>query len=257
MYFNTRKIRLKTFLNLLLLITSSVTIAQQIDSAMFFNPLVDDITKKILPLEALIDSAIANEPLIKLEDLEIAYARYDIKSARRDWTKNFGFDADLHYGTYWYNDRDELTQLGRFYLNESRRTNYWFGIYVKFPIFYIIDRKNEINKKKKLVEVSMVRKQERIRQIRELVITTYNELVQQQNLLIIANDFRQFSMVQMQMAELQYLNREIDIADYTRLKDYQTRGDLNFAEILGRFNIAYTLLEEIVGIKFNLVNVLK
>ncbi len=103
----------------------------------------------------------------------------------------------------------------------------------------------------------MVRKQERIRQIRELVITTYNELVQQQNLLIIANDFRQFSMVQMQMAELQYLNREIDIADYTRLKDYQTRGDLNFAEILGRFNIAYTLLEEIVGIKFNLVNVLK
>lgn len=257
MCFNRRKISSKTFYCFLLFFISSVTMAQQIDSSMFFNPLTDDITKKILPLEALIDYAIANAPLVKLEELEIDYTRYEIKSARRDWTKHFGFDADLHYGTYWFDDRNELTQLKRFYMSESRRTNYWFGIYVKFPVFYLIDRKNEINKKKKLMEVSMVRKQERIRQIRELVIITYNELVQQQALLIIANDFRQFSMVQMQMAELQYLNREIDIAEYTRLKDYQTRGDLNFAEIQGRFRNAYTLLEEIVGIKFSLINVLK
>lgn len=231
--------------------------AQMIDSSIYFNPIKDDIAKKIPPLEALIDSAVANSPWVKWEELKAARVTYDIKTERRKWTEHFGIEGIFNYGNYFYNDRDELTRLDQFYLTESRRMNYGGGFYIRFPFYYIIDRKNNINKKKKELEVAMIQRDVRVREIREEVIRTYNELMQQQLMLKISNDYQQTSDMMMQNAEIMFLNGEIPPEEYNRQKDYQTRGAMSYAETLGRFNIAFTLLEELVGFKFNLINVLK
>lgn len=236
---------------------SENTYAQGIDNSVYFNPIKDDIAHKIPHLEALIDSAIANSPTVKWEELKAARVVYDIKTERRKWTEHFGIDGIFNYGNYFYNDRDELTRLNQFYLTESRRLNYGGGFYLRFPFYFLIDRKNNINKKKKELEIAIIQREVRIKEIRKEVIRTFNELMQQQNMLQISNDYQQTSDMMMQNAEIMFLNGEIPPEEYNRQKDYQTRGAQAYAETLGRFNIAFTMLEELVGFKFNLINVLK
>ena len=236
---------------------TSVSFAQMIDSSMLFNPIRDDIAKKLPPLEALIDSAVQHSPQIKLEELQADLTRYEITSARREWLRHWGLDMVANYGNYLYNDRDELTRLDRFYLSESRRLNYGAGVYVRIPVFYFVDRKNEINKKRKLLEIAIVNREVHVRDIRQIVIATYNTLMQQQHILRITNDYQQVADMMMRNAENMFLNGEIPPEEYARQKDYQTRGATDYALTIGRFNNAYTLLEELVGIRFNLINVLK
>lgn len=230
--------------------------SQQIDSTVYYNPLTDDIATKLPPLEALIDSAIANSPLVRIEELEADYNRYEIKTAKRNWMRNIYLDMEFDAGDWNYWDRDEQFELGeRFYFSESRRLSYYAGFSVRFPLKDIVDRRNEINKRKKQTEISLVRRQQRVREIRELVITTYNELIQQQNLLRISNEYQQYADIYMPIAEMEFKNGEIPASELQRLKDYQTRGQLAFADIIKAFNDAYWRLEEIVGMKFNLINV--
>ncbi|MCD4773529.1 MAG: TolC family protein [Bacteroidales bacterium] len=245
------------FIFVLLAINITVGYSQEVDSSLYFNPITDDIQNKILPLEALIDSAIKNDPRVKLEALRVDYERYKVLSARRDWTRNLGFQGNLDYGNYYYYDRDELTRIDRFYLTESRRTNAAIGVYLRIPLLFIIDRRNEINKAKKMVEIMMMDRRTKIRVVRREVVEAYNSMLEQQALIRISNDYQQYSLVEMGMAELEFINGEIPASELTRLKDYQTQRYIAFAQSIWRFNYYLELLEEIVGIRFNLINKLK
>ncbi len=242
---------------ILLTISVSVSYSQDVDTSLFFNPITDDIQNKILPLEALIDSAIKNDPRIKLEALQIDYERYQITTARLDWTRNLGFQGDFTYGNLYYYDRDELTRLDRFYLTESRRTNIGAGLWFRFPLYSLVNRRTEIHKRKKAVEISMMRRNVQIRVVRREVVEAYNNMLEHQALIRISNEYQQYSIVEISMAELEFLNGEITASELTRLKDFQTQRFLAFAESVWRFNYYLELLEEIVGVRFNLINKLK
>lgn len=248
---------LKSIFIVFILFMSQFLSAQEIDSSLYFNPIRDDIAKKLPPLEALIDSAIEHSPLVKIEELQAAWERYEIITAKREWLRHWGLNGEVNVGNWTYRDRDELTRRDRFYDSESRRTNYVAGVYVRIPIIYLVDRKNEINKKKKLLEISIVSREVVVREIRKLVIDTYTTLMQEQSILKITNDYQQVADMMMRNANNQFLNGEIPPEELARQKDYQTRGAADYALTIGRFNRAYTLLEEIVGIRFNLINVIK
>ncbi len=242
----------------ILILTNCLGIhAQRIDSSRYFNPITDDIAKKLPPLQALIDSALENSPQIKIEELTADYNYYEVKSARNNWLRNFYIDAEFDAGDWFYKDRNEQFQDFGWYRYQSRRLSYYGGFSIRFPLVDIFDRRNQINMKKKLMEVSMMRKEQRVREVRELVITTYNELIQQQRLLRISNEYQQYAKVYMPIAEMEFKNGEIPASELQRLKDYQTRGAIQFMDIIKDFNDAYWRLEEIVGMKFNLINVLR
>lgn len=239
----------------LILIVGYFQAFSQRDTSRYYNPITDDIATKLPPLEALIDSAIANSPQIKIEELDANYSMYEVKSAKIDWLRHFYLDFEFDAGDWTYYDRDEFMPEQRFYLSESRRIATYGGFSVRFPLHAIFDRRNEINRKKKLTEMAMARREWRVRQIRELVVTTYNELIQQQELLRVSNEYQQFGDIYMPIAEMEFKNGEIPASELQRLKDYQTRGAMAFKDIIKRFNDAYWRLEEIVGMKFNLINV--
>lgn len=231
--------------------------AQAIDSSLFFDPITDDIRNRIPPLEALIDSAIANSPQITIEELKAAAVKYEIISARREWTKYFEIIGYSNAGLWLRHERNELSGLSDFYLTESRRQAFNAGFTIKLPLYNLIDRKNNINKEKKKLEIAIVQREVIVKEIRKIVIATYNELIQLQDRMKISNDYQQTSDMMMQNAEIMFLNGEIPPEEFNRQKDYQTRGALEYAANIGNFNNAYTLLEELVGFRFNLINVLK
>ncbi len=249
-----RTLRINLLILLAFLYVNSFS--QAFDSTRYFNPITDDIAKKLPPLQALIDSAIVNSPFVKIEELNADYYTYEMISAKKKWLNHFYVDAEFNTGNWLFTDRNEQLPAIGWYNYESRRTNYLIGASIRFPLMDIFDRRNQINTKKKQVEIQLTMREHRIREVREAVVTTYNTLIQQQNLLRISNEYQQYANIYMPIAELEFKNGEIPASELQRLKDYQTRGELAFAGIIKEFNDAYWRLEEIVGMKFNLINVL-
>ena len=228
-----------------------------VDSSLYYNPVKDDIRKKIPPLEMLISEAIKNSPSIKVEELKADKVVYEIRTEKRKWAEHLGIEGTVNYGHWYYNDRDELNRADKFYLTESRRSTYSIGFYIKLPLYEIIDRRNNINKRKKEREIALVEREIKIKQLRKEVINAYEELLGQQRKLKLRMEYQEVSIMMMQNATNRYLNGQIPPEELNRQLDYKTRGDEAFNETLRLFNIAYVLLEELVGMKFNLINVVK
>ncbi len=252
-----------TFLGILLVLAVmpfkniNAQFARRIDSSMFFNPITDDITKRLPPLQVLIDSATYNSPSMLYEDLKRDYYTYEQLSVEREWLEHFSVNLDLNIGKWNYWDKDELTRTDRFYWTQSWRDNYAIGFYMRFPLATLVDRRNRIKKQKKWQEISMAQKEINKRFLVKEVITIYNDLQQYQQYIRIYNDYQNFTLLQMQMAQNEFLNGEITTAEYTRLKEIQTRGAINFQQAVAQFNKNYQLLEVTTGMKFNLINILR
>lgn len=229
----------------------------QSDSSKYFNPITQDITKRLPPLRVLIDSAAYNSPNMLFEDLKADYYRYEQISAAREWLETISWTVDLNYGKWDYWDRDELTRVDRYYKTQSYRGNWAAGFYVRMPLLTLYDRRNRINKQKKWIEISMAQKEINKRFVQERVIDIYNDLVNLQQQIRIYNEYETFTLMQMQMAQNEFLNGEITTAEYTRLKEIQTRGSVNYQQVIAEFNKNYQILEIVTGMRFNLINVLR
>jgi len=228
-----------------------------VDSSRFFNPITDNIVKRLPPLNVLIDSAAYNSPNMHYEDLKAQYYYYEQLSEQRAWLEHLSLNLDMNIGKWNFWDRDEITKRDRYYRSESIRDNYAVGFYIRFPLATIFDRRNRIKKQKKWIEISLTQKEINRRFLAKEVIDHYNNLVQYQNYIRIYNDYQNFTMMQMRMAQNEFQNGEISTAELTRLKEIQTRGAINFQQAIAEFNKEYQLLEVTTGMKFNLINILR
>ncbi len=243
-----------------LLTVSAKTEAQvqrQVDSSRFFNPLTDNITERLPPLQVLIDSAIYNSPSIMYQNLKRDYYYYEQLTEQRAWLEYFSVNFDVNIGKWNYWDKDEQSRKDRFYLTQSIRDNYAIGLYMRFPLLTLFDTRNKINKQKKWQELSLAQKEINKRYLEKEVITIYNDLQQYQHYIKIYIDYQNFTMLQMQMAQNEFLNGEISTAEYTRLKEYQVRGAVDLEQAIAEFNKNYQLLEVTTGMKFNLINIMR
>ncbi len=230
---------------------------RKVDSSRFFNPITDNIVKRLPPLSVLIDSAAYNSPDMRYQDLKAQYYYYEQLTAQRAWLEHFSLNLDMNLGKWNFWDRDEITKRDRYYRSESIRDNYAVGFYIRFPLATFFDRRNRINKQKKWIEIALTQKEINRRFLTKEVIDHYNNLVQYQNYIRIYNDYQNFTMMQMRMAQNEFMNGEISTAEYTRLKEIQTRGAINFQQAIAEFNKEYQLLEVTTGMKFNLINILR
>jgi outer membrane protein TolC len=227
-----------------------------------FNPLTDDITERLPALSVLIDSAAFNSPDMLYEDLKADYYRYEQLSAAREWLDMLRWSVDLNFGKWDYWDWQELqisdpTNPNKFYNSQSWRGNYAVGFYIRMPLVTLIDRRNRINKQKKWIELSLTQKEINRRFLADRVINIYNDLVNFQNQIRIYNDYQGFTLAQMQMAQNEFLNGEITTAEYTRLKEIQTRGSIEFIKVIAEFQKNYYALEIITGMHFNLITIIR
>ena len=228
------------------------------DESKLFNPLTDDITKRLPNIRVLIDSAVANSPSVRYEELKADYYYYEQLTQERFWMEHFSFNLDLNWGVWNFfdNQRSSISQPFWIDLN-SLRNNFAVGFYIRFPLATIVDRRNRINKQKKWQELSFVQREINRQFVVRETIETYDMMIQWQNYIRIYNDYQKFTMIQMQMAQNQFLNGEISAAEYTRLKEIQTRGAIDYQQAIAEFSKNYRILEVLTGINFNLINVLR
>ena len=110
---------------------------------------------------------------------------------------------------------------------------------------------------KKEVEMSLALRDQRANEARLETIRYYNSMIQAQSKMKISNQYQEYTRIQMLMADEQFRNKEIEIAEYARLKEIQIRGANDYEQFKSEFSMNYQLLQEMTGMKFNLINELK
>ncbi len=253
-----RTIQMIVFL-LAILLSGKVTAQIYSDDATkLFNPLTDDITKRLPNIRVLIDSAVANSPSVRYEELKADYYYYEQLTQQRYWMEHFSFNLDWNWGVWNFHDTQTSSLASPFRIDlNSLRDNFAIGFYIRFPLATIVDRRNRINKQKKWQELSFVQREINRQFVVQQTIEAYDMMIQWQNYIRIYNDYQRFTEIQMAMAQNQFLNGEISTAEYTRLKEIQTRGAIEYQQAIAEFSKNYRILEILTGINFNLINVLR
>lgn len=202
------------------------------------------------PLNDLIDSAIKHHPGIRYREYEVKVKESNLTSQQNNWTRNMGVQADSRYGTFdnfSANDNGQSTTL----LNTTNKQfNYGFGVYMKLPIYDLLNRKNQLKQAKNEVEMARSLGEVQETEIRQMVIKQYQDALLRQRLIRIKAQNLGNARVNMEMVEKEFRNGIIPVSEYARISDIVYRAETDYELAKTEFITAKLLLEEIVGFKF-------
>jgi len=221
-----------------------------------FDLMKDNIESILPPLETILDSALKRNPDVKFRDMQVIMDEHKLKAYKADWTRNVGIQTDALYGTF-DNISSNTTNSGSnpaMLTTRSSQLNYGAGAFIKIPLYDLINRKNQNKLAKAEIEQAQSSSQAQRNVVRQLVIKQYNEVILKHRLLKIKSRYAETAKINLAMAEKQFLNGVITVAEYSSTTEIVSRSETDFESSKMEFRTAFMLLEEIVGIKFNLTN---
>jgi len=207
----------------------------------------------IPPLSLMIDSAISHNAMLKFFEHSIDAKKISLSADSKSWTKNFGIQADVRYGSF--NNFSTNTAEGQspsLLATSTNQTNFGVGGYLKLPLSDFINRKNMIQLAKAEVNQAESMAEVQRDEIRQIVIKQYNDLILKLTLLKIKAKNLETSRVNLVMAEKEFQNGIIPLGTYAGISQTAGNAEINFVEAKVEFKTAYMILEEMVGFKFNI-----
>ncbi|WP_299361820.1 TolC family protein [Winogradskyella sp.] len=209
-----------------------------------------DTFKLLIPeLGVLIDSALVNNGMLGYRKNEIEVKKANLKAKRRNWTRNFGIQADTRYGTF-DNFSNNVSGPNTVTLaSTTTQTNYGVGLYLKIPVFDIFNRKSDIKQAKAEISQaeSLVEFQEY--EIRETVIRYYEDLILKESLLEIQAINLSDAKVNKEMAKKEFTNGQMEIYEYIRISDITAGVATEFEKAKSNLLLAKKLLENYTGVQ--------
>jgi outer membrane protein TolC len=209
----------------------------------------DDIS--LPPLQVVIDSVLTRNGMRKFRNQEIRVKESKLASERIYWTKNINFAAESSYGNLnnlsTNADRTGNTSA----LTNTTQYNYGAGLSVRFPIFDLINRKNQINLAKYEVAGAKDMLQSLEDEIRQEVIKMYHDIILKQKILKIKSKALGDNEVNMQMVEKEFRNGVVPISEYVRFTSITAESEVAYESVMSEFIIAKKLLEDMTGLVFN------
>jgi len=202
------------------------------------------------PLLVLIDSAIQHNAMASYRSWEIKAKEANVSTQKIYWLRNMGLQADTRYGTF---DNFSSTANGQSTTLQSitnKQMNYGVGLYIKMPVFDVINRKTQVKQAMAEVEQAKSLQQAQRDEIEQIVIKQYEEVLLKQRLLSIKSQNLGSATVNYEMVEKEFRNGTIPIAEYVRLSDMTSRIKSEYEMAKSDFIVAKKILEQIVGFSF-------
>jgi len=187
-------------------------------------------------LKVLIDSALVNNGMLNYRKLEIDAKDCNLKSKRQYWTRNFGIQADTGYGTF--NNASSVSGDNSTInlASTTQQVNYNVGVYLKIPVFDVINRKSQIKQAKSELEQAKSLAKSQEDELKQLVIRNYEDLLLKENLLELRASNLGNARVNMEMVEKEFRNGLIPISEYVRISDMTSRIAAEFEQAKFRFS---------------------
>ncbi|MBX9807938.1 MAG: TolC family protein [Flavobacteriaceae bacterium] len=206
----------------------------------------------IPPLKVIIDSVLKRNGMVRFRKQHVEVQASKLKSERIYWTRNMGVQADSRYGTF---DNTSLSADGgnsATYLNtNTKQWNYGVGLYLKFPVFDLLNRKNQVTLAKMELEESKSMVQFQEDEIRQTTIKLYQDLILKQKLLQIKSESLGNGRVNIQMVEKEFRNGLVSIAEYVRISSMSSNMESDYESAKSEYLVAKQILEDMAGFVFS------
>jgi outer membrane protein TolC len=212
------------------------------------------LTKEIVafpPLADLIDSAVKHNAMVKYRSQEIGAKEANLTSQRNYWMRNLGVQADTRYGTFDnFSSNASSGQSTTLLSVTSKQFNYGAGLFIKLPLYDLVNRKTQIKQAKAEVEQAKSQAQAQQDEIRQIVTRMFQDVLLRQKLLSIKSMNYGSATVNKEMVEKEFRNGIIPVSEYVRLSDMTARIQAEYEMAKSDFLVAKMILEEIVGFEF-------
>jgi outer membrane protein TolC len=243
----------RIFLLLAIFVVIQPLSAQTYDELIANTMTGKDITMLLPPIAELQSQAEENSPLLKLYDADIVINNLKIKLLKKEWIDGIGIEAGAKYGLF---DNLILTSdlgLDDVATSTTEQTRYNVGVSLKIP-FSVLFAKEEKQIVKIEIDKLKYQKESGRRELRQLIIVQYNNIVKAHRNLVVQNNSVELYRVQMIRAQKDFSNGSINVADYARLNDMLSGAVMNLESTKIEYIIALQLLQEAVGVKIELLN---
>ncbi|MBK9638527.1 MAG: TolC family protein [Bacteroidetes bacterium] len=179
--------------------------------------LTKDLRDQLVTLDSLIAIAALNSPTMKAQDALIEAGTQQIKVARREWQNGvFGtFTQSLGNQNALYNTNQEPEAIQ----SATVQTGYRLALNVNVPLFLLFGRSSRISVFKQELEVRRQTWEKIKMDVSRQVIYEYNNVLTAHRMMMIASASRGTSRLLLDMAEKQFSQGDISIADFTSVID--------------------------------------
>ncbi|MBK7966074.1 MAG: TolC family protein [Bacteroidetes bacterium] len=188
--------------------------------------LTKDIREQLVSLDSLISIAALNSPTMKAQDALIEAGTDQIKFARREWQNGvFGtFTQSMGNQNSFFNTNQEPEAIQ----SATVQTGFRLALNVNVPLFLLFGRTSRINVYKHELEV---RRQtwEKIRMdVSRQVVYEYNNMLTAHKMMMIASASRGTSRLLLDMADKQFSQGDISIADFSSISAIATKAETDY-----------------------------
>jgi outer membrane protein TolC len=236
---------MKKYLISLMFIFLSVHIFSQENTSVASS--ISDSSLNVPTLSVAIERAKQNSPLLMSSDVETVIRQLELKTTRREWLENLGFDSYYRYGSI---DNINISNTATTEEISSARTfdnRFSVGIYMKLPIFDLINMKNGNKIAKQKIEQSKYEKLVLESEITKIVIKQYNEFLLYKQLLEVKNKALVSSQMQVSKANMDYKNGNLNLFELSRIIESASKSESDFFTTKMNLEVSYLLLMELIG----------
>lgn len=211
--------------------------------------LTKELKDQLVPLDSIIDLAIANNPGLKAQEALITAGNEQIKLGRREWQNGVfvSFNQNIGNQTLFYDSNNE--PLGT--QSQSTTTGYRLGLNVNVPLFWFFARSNRINIFKQELNVRRETKEKLKIDLARIVISEYNNMLSTHQILLIASNSRSSARMVMDMANQQFKQGDISIGEYTSVMGIATKAESDYEIAKSNFYTWYEQLEQLLGVRLD------
>nr|WP_315172275.1 TolC family protein [uncultured Flavobacterium sp.] len=206
------------------------------------------------PIKVVIDSVLKRNAMVKFRKNHVGVKESTLASERIFWTRNIGVQVDGRYGTLnnFSNNDDGVSNTA--FSTLSTQYNYSVGMYLKFPVFDMLNRKNQLKLARLEIEEAKNMTKFQEDEIRQTVIRMYQDVILKQRLLQIRSKNFGNGKVNMEMVEKEFRNGVVPVAEYVRITSITANLEADYESAKSEFIIAKQLLEDMSGLVFDLIN---
>ena len=173
------------------------------------------------PLQKVVDMAIRHAPTVRMQDALMNKSLYNVQNKKRQWMEGLGVDLQLGLGNQAL---IMLQPTGTIDAYRNFNNGYRAAFNVRVSAFDLLGRKSEIKMAEYESQEALERKEVSEQEVELAVITRYYAVQAAQSLLRIKSEAKQTTQLNRQMAEKEFGEGGIAIAEFSRVVEISSKA---------------------------------
>ncbi|QMU27712.1 TolC family protein [Adhaeribacter radiodurans] len=204
-----------------------------------------------IALPLLIDAAVKYSAQIEKLDAAKQIAYDNIRLSRKQILNGLAVGSGYSYGTMLntVNGDQQVSQINAF--NLPARAQYNSGINLSLSLGQLLGRKYEVHRQELTLKQAEADRKTEEREIRQLVIKTYQEVSLAKVTWEQSVDALQSADINKKLADKKFKLGQIELDELMVVNDFYTKSAMAQEQFKNKYETVYLILEELTGITIN------